>query len=150
MGKTAQVQEFEKRFGTLEGELSGSRARLEETEDIIRREVGRAAPELKERLALRVIQVPVFHSLTLSVLVEAKERCEVADIENALQGKRLRILGRDEAAAAAVEVSGQDEILVGPVLRDAGRPSAFWLWAAADNLRLTSSTAVDIAEELLE
>lgn len=137
-------------FNLLTQYGDGSRAPLEETEDIIRREVSRAAPELQDRLALRVIQVPVFHSHTLSILVEVKERCEVADLERALQGERLRILSRDEAPAAAVEVAGHEEILVGPVLRDGGRLSSFWLWAAADNLRLTSSTAVDIAEELLE
>lgn len=137
-------------FNLLAQYGTGSRARLEETEDIIRREVARGAPELKDRLALRVIQVPVFHSHTLSILVEVEERCEVADLERALAGERLRILSRDDAPAAAVEAAGEEEILVGPVLRDSGRPSAFWLWAAADNLRLTSSTAVDIAEELLE
>lgn len=129
---------------------AGSRSRLEETEDIIRREIARAAPELKGMLALRVIQVPVFHSHTISILVEVEKRFEVADLEQALQGERVRLLSRDAAPAAAVEAAGQEEILVGPVLRDAGRLSAFWLWAAADNLRLTSRTAVDIAEELLE
>lgn len=144
-------------FNLLTQYGAGSRSRLEETEDIIRREVVRAAPELRERLALRVIQVPVFHSHTLSILVEVEERCEVADLERALAppsaglaGERLKILSRDDAPAAAAEAAGQEEILVGPVLRDSGRPGAFWLWAAADNLRLTSSTAVDIAEELLE
>jgi aspartate-semialdehyde dehydrogenase len=136
-------------FNLLTQYGAGSRSRLEETEDIVRREVARGAPGLKDRLALRVIQVPVFHSHTLSILVELKERCEVADLERALGGEQLRILTRDDAPAAAVEAAGQSEILVGPVLRDSGCPSAFWLWAAADNLRLTSSTAVDIAEELL-
>lgn len=137
-------------FNLLTQYGAGSRARLEETEDIIRREIGRAAPELKDLLALRVIQVPVFHSHMLSILVEVEERCEVGDLEEALQGERLRILARDDAPAAAAEVAGEDNILVGPVVRDGGRPSAFWLWAAADNLRLTSRTAVDIAEELLD
>ena len=137
-------------FNLLTQYGAGSRSRLEETEDIIRREMARAAPELQEMLALRVIQVPVFHSHTLSILVELEERCEVADLEEVLQGERVRLLGRDAAPAAAVEAAGQEEILIGPVLRDAGRRSAFWLWAAADNLRLPSRTAVDIAEELLE
>lgn len=136
-------------FNLLPRYGSASRGRLEETEDIIRRQIARCAPGLAERLALRVIQAPVFHSHTLSVLAEFEATCEVADLEQALRGEPLVVLGRDDAPGTAVEVSGQENILVGPVVRDSHRPQSFWLWAAADNLRLTSCTAVDIAEELL-
>lgn len=128
---------------------AGSRARLEATEDIIRREVERCAPDLAGRVALRVIQVPVFHAHCLSVLVELEESPEVSAVEEALRGEGLAVLAQDEAPAAAVEVAGRDEIVVGPVLRDRCRLQDFWLWVAVDNLRLTARTAVAIAEELL-
>jgi aspartate-semialdehyde dehydrogenase len=128
---------------------AGSRARLEAIEDIIRREIERCAPDLIPRLALRVIQVPVFHAHCLSVLVELEESPEVSAVEEALRGEGLSVLTQDEAPAAAVEVAGRDDIVVGPVLRDRCRPQDFWLWVAVDNLRLTARTAVAIAEELL-
>jgi aspartate-semialdehyde dehydrogenase len=31
---------------------------------------------------------------------------------------------------------------------DAGHPNAFWLWAAADNLRIAAITAVECAESM--
>lgn len=123
-----------------------SRVRLEETEDIIRREIGRCAPELAKPLALRVIQAPIFHSHYLSVLVELEEAFEVARVERALAGPQTTVLGPEEEPAAAVDVAGREEIVVGPVLRDPNRPGAFWLWTAVDNLRLTARTAVEIAE----
>jgi hypothetical protein len=35
------------------------------------------------------------------------------------------------------------------VRRDSERENGFWLWAAADNLRLLANTAVDCAEMLM-
>jgi aspartate-semialdehyde dehydrogenase len=127
---------------------SGSRIRLEETEEIIRQEVGRSAPDLAESLALRIIQVPVFHAHCLSVLVELDEPSDVAAVEQALQGEKVTVVAEGEAPAAAVGVAGRDEIVVGPVLRDRKRASDFWLWTAVDNLRLTAQTAVEIAEDI--
>ena len=127
-----------------------SAACLEEVESTIRRQIGRLEPVVAERLALRVIQVPVFHSHSLSVLVELEGPVEVSAVEAVLAGERLRLLGPEDLPTAVVNVAGKDEILVGPVVRDAQRPGAFWLWAVADNLRLIARTAVDIAETLLE
>jgi aspartate-semialdehyde dehydrogenase len=128
---------------------AGSQVRLEETEDIIRREVERCAPDLAERLALRIIQVPVFHAHCLSVLVELEEAISVAAVEHALQGERVVVAAQGEAPAAPVGVAGRDEMVVGPVLPDRKRPTDFWLWTAVDNLRLTARTAVEIAEDLV-
>lgn len=127
-----------------------SPARLEEVEDTIRREVERCAPALADRLALCVLQAPVFHAHCLSVLAELESPLEVSAVEEALRGERVTVLRHDEAPAAPVEVAGRDDIVVGPVRRDAKRPAAFWLWTVVDNLRLTARTAVDIAETLLE
>jgi aspartate-semialdehyde dehydrogenase len=127
---------------------AASRARLEESEDIIRRGIERCAPELAKRLALRVIQVPVFHAHCLSILVELEEGYDRSAVESALRGARVAVLTQDEAPAAAVEVAGRDDIVIGPVLRDRRCALSFWLWAAVDNLRLTARTAVEIAEDL--
>ena len=137
-------------FNLLVRTGAASRARLEEIEDIIHRQIQRWSSSFRERVALRVIQAPVFHGHSLSVLVEFEKGCEVADLERVLKGERLAVAGRDAPPAAAVEVAGQEEILVGPIARDSGRANTFWVWAAADNLRLISRTAVDIAEEVVD
>jgi len=126
-----------------------SPARLEEVEDTIRREIERSAPALAERLALRVLQAPVFHAHCLSVFAELDEPLEKGTVEQALRGERLTVLGSEETPAAPVDVAGRDGIIVGPVQRDQKRPTAFWLWTVVDNLRLTAHTAVDIAETLV-
>jgi aspartate-semialdehyde dehydrogenase len=126
-----------------------SATRLEEVESTIVREIERAHPAAAGPLALRVIQVPVFHCHTVSLLVELEEPVEIAVMEEALRGDRLAVRGHRESPMAAVDVAGQEEIVVGPVRRDFKCRNAFWLWAAADNLRLPARTGVDIAETLL-
>jgi aspartate-semialdehyde dehydrogenase len=122
---------------------------LEDVEEVVRLGVERCAPALAERLALRVLQAPVFHAHVLSVFVELEQPAEVAAVEQALAGPRVSLLKQDELPPGAVDVAGRDEVVVGPVLRDRTRPNCFWLWVVADNLRLTAHTAVDIAETLL-
>ncbi|HEX9764548.1 MAG TPA: Asd/ArgC dimerization domain-containing protein [Candidatus Acidoferrales bacterium] len=122
---------------------------LQDVEEVVRLGVERCAPSLAERLALRVLQAPVFHAHVLSVFVELDQPAEVAAVEQALAGPRVSVLAQDQLPAGAVDVAGRDEVVVGPVLRDRARPDCFWLWVVADNLRLTAHTAVDIAETLL-
>jgi len=126
-----------------------SSSALEQVDDLVYRQMERRAPRLAERLALRVLQVPVFHAHCLSVLVELDQPAEVSEIERALEGRRVSVLRQGDTPAGAVDVAGRDEIIIGPVARDRKRPAAFWLWAVADNLRLTAQTAVDIAESLI-
>jgi aspartate-semialdehyde dehydrogenase len=125
-----------------------SHVRLEEVEDIIRREIERCAPALAERLALRVLQAPVFHAHGLSVCAELEAPAEVSAVEEALRGERVTLRGLGETPVTPVDAAGRDDIVVGPVQRDPKRPAVFWLWTVVDNLRLTARTAVDIAETL--
>ncbi|HXE74649.1 MAG TPA: Asd/ArgC dimerization domain-containing protein [Candidatus Xenobia bacterium] len=126
-----------------------SASHLEQIDDLVYRQIERRAPKLAERVALRVLQAPVFHAHCLSVLVELEQAAELPAVERALAGRRVSVLRQDESPAGAVDAAGRDEIIIGPVLRDRKRPAAFWLWAVADNLRLTAQTAVDIAETLV-
>lgn len=135
-------------FNLLAGYGPGSRARLEEVEDTIRRAIGRSAPPLAEILALRVLQTPTFHSHCLSVSVELEKAAEVSAVERALQGERVMTLSPDDVPPSAVDAAGREDILLGPVVRDTVQSSTFWLWAVVDNLRLAARTAVEIAEDL--
>jgi aspartate-semialdehyde dehydrogenase len=123
---------------------------LGDVENIIRTGIERCAPALAARLALRVMQVPVFHAHCLSVFVEFEQPAEVAAVEQALAGPRVAVLAQDQGPAGAVDVAGRDDIVVGPVLSDRSGAGCFWLWAVADNLRLSAHTAVDIAETILD
>lgn len=123
-----------------------SHTRLEDVESFVVRELEHCAPTLAARTALRLLQAPVFHGVCVSVWAELGEAEEISGIEGTVASSRVRVLCQDESAPAAIDSAGRDEILVGPVVRDRSCASAFWLWAAADNLRLAARNAVEIAE----
>jgi aspartate-semialdehyde dehydrogenase len=63
----------------------------------------------------------------------------------------VRVLDDPDAALypLAIEATGQDEVFVGRIRRDAGHPRALDLWIVADNLRKGAATnAVQLAELL--
>ena len=59
----------------------------------------------------------------------------------------MRITSGEDEPPNNVNVAGEDDILLA-VRGDSTQPRGFWLWAAADNLRLSSITAVDCAAAL--
>lgn len=96
--------------------------------------------------ALRVLQAPVFHSLACSLYVETAEGAPVEAMARALEGERLELRRLREPAPSQVEASGSSDILVDALLPDGAHPNGVWIWAVADNLRLSAVNAIEIAE----
>jgi aspartate-semialdehyde dehydrogenase len=98
--------------------------------------------------ALLLIQAPVFHGHIFSMHVEIDQAVGVEVIAQALAGEHVSLPLGPENAPSNVNVAGQADVQVS-VIPDASRPQAFWLWAAADNLRIAAATAVECAESIL-
>jgi len=98
--------------------------------------------------AVRLLQVPVFHSLGVSLYVETAEPALPEELGEALLGAPVELRRRHQDSPTPVEVAGSDKILVDSVTVDPGRPTGVWIWAVADNLRLAAVNAVEIAESL--
>ena len=124
---------------------------------------GGAAPEL----ALQVVQAPVFHASVLSAFIELGEPATIAQAETALRGGPIDVPGAGSDPPTNVSAAGQGQILARvsaagpsasmPLLRTAfeatstapaARTSRFWLWMAADNLKLAALNAIACAGEL--
>ena len=106
---------------------------------------------LQERVplpALRLLQVPVFHSLAVSLFVETGQAVAPEKVGEALQGQRVELRRRSQDSPTPVEVAGSDKILVDSVTVDPDHPTGLWIWAVADNLRLAAVNAVEVAEGL--
>ncbi len=100
--------------------------------------------------AVRLLQVPVFYSMALSLYVETEDRVAPADLVAALDGRPLRIRRGSQKPPSQVEAAGSNEILVDAIEPDSTCPEGIWLWAVADNLRLAALNAAQIAESLIE
>jgi len=107
---------------------------------------------LQERVplpAVRLLQVPVFHSLAVSLFVETREPVAPEKVGEAIEGGRVELRRRSQDSPTPVEAAGSDKILVDSVTADPAHPTGHWIWAVADNLRLAAVNAVEVAQALL-
>jgi len=98
---------------------------------------------------------PVFHGYVASVLLELERDATAAEIEAALEGEGLDVVSEDSDPPSNLSAAGQEDIMV---LVRAARPEQdaagdvpgrrFWLWLAADNLKLAALNAIACANDL--
>ena len=103
--------------------------------------------ELPE-MALQVVQAPVFHGYTASVLVELGAPATVEEVEAALAGETVDVVTFDSDPPSNVSAAGQQNVLVRVSADVEGVSTRFWLWLAADNLKLAAVNAIACAQEL--
>ncbi len=104
---------------------------------------GAAAP----RPALMLLQAPIFHGHALVVFLEMESAVDVQTLSQALAGDHVTVPGEEEDSPSNVSSAGQADILLSLKI-DPAAPNGVWLWAAADNLRISALTAVECAESM--
>ncbi len=103
-------------------------------------------------LALQLLHAPVFHGHAFSIAIELERAVEVSTLEEALNGEHIELILEDSDSPSNLAATGQSDVLVRlrpePGARGSGAITRFWLWAAADNLRLHAQNAVACALDL--
>ncbi len=97
--------------------------------------------------ALRLLQAPIFHGHAFSIYLELEKPVALGDLTQALAGEHVNITRKAEDSPSNVNAAGQEEILIS-VTRDVNHENGFWIWAAADNLRIAAMTAVECAQSM--
>jgi len=101
-------------------------------------------------VALQIVQAPVFHGYVVSMLVELSKAATVVEVEAALVGDHIDIVSGESDPPSNLSAAGQEDIMV-RVRKDSGegeRGTRFWIWLAADNLKLAALNAIACATEL--
>jgi aspartate-semialdehyde dehydrogenase len=100
--------------------------------------------------SLMLVQSPIFHGHIFSVYLELERELPLRELNRAFIGEHIALTKEDGEEPNNVNVAGQQDILLS-VRADhtSQRKNAFWLWAAADNLKLNAITAVDCVAALL-
>ncbi len=98
--------------------------------------------------ALTLLQAPIFHGHVFSVFLEMEKAVAVGDLANALVGEHVNVTRVAEDSPSNVSAAGQEQIQV-LLRRDPEHKNAFWIWAAADNLRIMAVNAIECAEQML-
>ncbi len=97
--------------------------------------------------SIMLLQAPIFHGHALALFVEMDRPVDLQALSQALTGDHVAIPGADEDSPTNVSSAGQADIQLSLKL-DPAQPNGVWLWAAADNLRISALTAVECAESM--
>ena len=139
-------------FNLLGGMGEDATVSLPHVEARIRRQYEALTAGRGPSLAVQVLHAPVFHGLAFSIAVELERAVEIVALEEALTGEHIELVLEDTDSPSNLAATGQNDVLVRlrPELlgRNSSQASRLWLWAAADNLRLSAQNAVQCALDL--
>ena len=127
----------------------GAKVNLLRTEEQIARHyslIGGVAGALP-KLDLELVQAPVFHGYVASVMLELEEEATAEAIEAALVGEGIDVVGDEGDPPSNLSAAGQVDVMV-RVKSTGGTSRRFWLWLAADNLKLGALNGIACANEL--
>jgi aspartate-semialdehyde dehydrogenase len=97
--------------------------------------------------SLLLLQAPIFHGYAFTLHVEMETPVEIESISKAIAGEHVTISALADESPSNVNAAGQGDVLVS-MQPDPNLANGFWLWAAADNLRIAAATAVECAENM--
>ncbi len=128
---------------------TAAKANLKNIQEKIHRHVGILTGEgAADSVMLQLLQAPVFHGYTASVFLETSQTLDEEHVRKALLGDSSQLL--EEESPSNEIAAGKGEVLVRVAAAAAREGSAFWLWMAADNLRLAARNAAACAMELVQ
>jgi aspartate-semialdehyde dehydrogenase len=99
--------------------------------------------------AIQLVQTPVFYGYAFAAYAEFAAPPTLEQLAAAFRNLGLKIAGPEDPAPTNISVAGENEIQLAPIQMDPKVAAGAWFWGVADNLRLATTNAVRIAEELL-
>ena len=124
-----------------------SQPTLDSVEARIRRHYHKIAGSDAPEFSLMLLQAPIFHGHALSVFVEMEDAVDISAMSQTLAGDHVAIPTAEEESPSNVSSAGQPDIQLS-LKTDPVQSNSIWLWAAADNLRISALTAVECAESM--
>jgi aspartate-semialdehyde dehydrogenase len=124
---------------------------LQATEARVRRHYALLAAGKLPAVAIQLVHAPVFHGHTLSIGLDLERAMTAEQLRQLLAAnEHIEIASSDEDVPSNLAAAGQEQVLVRvrPAEDESTATTRFWLWAAADNLKLTAMNAVACAIEM--
>ena len=137
-------------FNLLPALGEAAKVNLPAAERRIREEYAKLSGGELPALALQIVQAPVFHGYVMSLLVELGRPATVEEVEAALAGEHIDVVSGESDPPSNLSAAGQEDIMVrvSQVADEGEMGTRFWLWLAADNLKLAALNAIACAVEL--
>jgi aspartate-semialdehyde dehydrogenase len=124
---------------------------LQGTEARVRRHYALLAAGKLPAVAIQLVHAPVFHGHTLSIGLDLERAMTVEQLRQLLAAsEHIEVADSDEDAPSNLVAAGQEQVLVRvrSAEDETTATNRFWLWAAADNLKLAAINAVACALEM--
>jgi aspartate-semialdehyde dehydrogenase len=122
---------------------------LESTRAAIARDVAQYLAGRAPVPAIQLVQTPVFYGYAFAAYAEFAAPPALEQLSAVFRNLGVKIAGPDDPAPTNISVAGESKIQLAPIQTDPNIAAGVWLWGVADNLRLATTNAVRIAEELL-
>ena len=137
-------------FNLLPAYGAESRQLLQDRLLSTRAEISAAIGDADEdaKVSLSVVHVPVFYGTTFSVCVDLNTGASAETLSAACTEAGFTVVPAAEAGPSNVSVAGETSLYLREPSPDSSHPRSWWLWGAADNLRVPAYSAIKLAEWL--
>ena len=137
-------------FNLLPGLGGAAAVKLKAAGEHIQEQYAALAGGALPALALQMAQAPVFHGYVVSLLVEFGGLVALEQVERALAGEHIDVVSGESDPPSNLSAMGQEDVMVrvSKAGGEDGPETRFWLWMAADNLKLAALNAIACASEL--
>jgi len=137
-------------FNLLNRYGPASHENLQSVRARIRTEAGIAVGRNSVQPSIQVLHAPVFYAYTFAAIAEVKSSQSQDALVTICRTAGFALDAEASAPLGNLNASGDSAIHLAIPESDPAQPNTWWLWGAADNLRLPASTAVKLAEKLVE
>ncbi len=123
--------------------------KLEAIRGRVRQETKACLGKIVPLPSIQVVHAPVFYGTTFAAWVELGASSGAEKVANACRDAGFALIAEGEAGPSNVSAAGESVLQLAAPEADPSQPGAWWLWGAADNMRLPAANAVKLAEMLL-
>ncbi len=127
---------------------ASSKEDLGQLRERIRREVGAAVGKDLVEPSIQVLHAPVFYGYTFSAIAELNSAHKREVLAENLKKTGMVVEEDSSMPLGNLSMAGESSVHVGIPEHDPAQPGTWWLWGAADNIRLPAWNAVKLAEKL--
>jgi aspartate-semialdehyde dehydrogenase len=105
-------------------------------------------PAEDAKLSLHILHVPVFYGTTFSVCADLNNDASAETLSEACKEAGFSVIPVAEPGPSNVSVAGETSLYLREPSLDSNHPKTWWLWGAADNLRVPAYSSIKLAEWL--
>jgi aspartate-semialdehyde dehydrogenase len=139
-------------FNVLEQYGPESRQNLSAAKESLREEVAACVAKQGPVIpSVQLLHAPTFYGMTFSACVELDPGlADTESVSKACREAGFSVVPEADGSPSNVSVAGETTIQIGIPKADPANYGTWWLWGAADNIRLPAWNAVKLAEKLIE